>query len=277
MRFGLVQEVGPYAEMAEAARLAEAVGFDVYAVPERHFDAAISAPEVVLPYLAAKTSRIALRWLDVPLLAFNHPIRVAERLATLDVISKGRAQLGTARSADQRTLQAFGIDADDARRQWEEALDVIRTVLTEDPFEFHGEIWDIPPTHLEPLPHQQPHPPIFVSAADLETHADAGRKGIGVVTLQGEPERAVSTYRRALAEHEPLKGGVTDSASALVVVTEVDAPDLAERAKRLAALGYDELILRIDGLGHERHMQAIELIGKDVIPELGRAPAPLSA
>jgi alkanesulfonate monooxygenase SsuD/methylene tetrahydromethanopterin reductase-like flavin-dependent oxidoreductase (luciferase family) len=277
MRFGLVQEVGPYAEMAEAARLAEAVGFDVYAVPERHFDAAISAPEVVLPYLAAKTSRIALRWLDVPLLAFNHPIRVAERLATLDVISKGRAQLGTARSADQRTLQAFGIDADDARRQWEEALDVIRTVLNEDPFEFHGEIWDIPPTHLEPLPHQQPHPPIFVSAADLETHADAGRKGIGVVTLQGEPERAVSTYRRALAEHEPLKGGVTDSASALVVVTEVDAPDLAERAKRLAALGYDELILRIDGLGHERHMQAIELIGKDVIPELGRAPAPLSA
>jgi alkanesulfonate monooxygenase SsuD/methylene tetrahydromethanopterin reductase-like flavin-dependent oxidoreductase (luciferase family) len=275
MRFGLCQEVGTHLELAEAARLAEDVGFDFYAVPERHFDGAVSAPEVILPYVAAQTSRIALRWLDVPLLAFNHPIRVAERLATLDVISKGRAQLGTASSTDHRTLQTFGIDPGDTRRQWQESLDVVRTVLTQDPFEFHGEIWDIPPTHLEPLPYQQPHPPIFVTAPDLETHADAGRKGIGVITPSGDLgylEAAVATYRRALAEHEQVKGAVTNSASAVEVPAEVDALErLAERARKLEALGYDELVLVIGGLGHDELLRAIELIGKNVIPELDHA------
>jgi alkanesulfonate monooxygenase SsuD/methylene tetrahydromethanopterin reductase-like flavin-dependent oxidoreductase (luciferase family) len=272
MRFGLYQEAGRYAEMAEEARFAEEMGFDFYAVPEQHFDSSVSAPETILPFVAARTSRINLRWASVPLFVFNHPIRVAERLTTLDVISKGRAQLGTASSADARTLHAFGIDPTDTRRQWQEALDVIRTVLTEQPFDFHGEIWDIPPTHLEPLPYQQPHPPLFVSASDLETHADAGRKGIGVITASDDwefLEKAVSTYRRALAGHEVVKGTLTDSASALDVVREVGAPEpILERARKLAAMGYDEFILRIDGMGHERHMQAIELVGKRVIPEL---------
>jgi len=281
MRFGLWQEEGRYLELVEEACFAEAMGFDFCALPERHFDSAVSAPETILPFVAARTSRLVLRWASVPLLGFNHPIRVAERLTTLDVISKGRAQLGTASTADPRTLQAFGIDASDAPRQWNEALDVIRTVLTEQPFEFHGEIWNIPPTHLEPLPYQKPHPPIYVSALDLETHADAGRKGIGVMTASGDwdyLEEAVTTYRRALAEHEPVKGAVTDSAAALELVTEIGSPEsFVERAKKLQAMGYDEFILRIDGLGHEQRMRAIELIGKHVIPELERAPAPTSA
>jgi alkanesulfonate monooxygenase SsuD/methylene tetrahydromethanopterin reductase-like flavin-dependent oxidoreductase (luciferase family) len=261
VRFGLWHEAGTYRELAEAARLAEDGGFGSYAVSERHFGTAVSAPELILPYVAAQTSRISLRWLDVPLLAFNHPIRVAERLATLDVISKGRAQLGTARSADLRTLQVFGIDSSEAGRQWDEAVEVIRTVLTQDPFEFHGEIWDIPPTHLEPQPHQQPHPPLFVSAPDLETHREAGRKGIGVVTLGSvDAEEALSTYRGALAED-----AVTNTACVVEVLTEVDA--LAERAKHLEALGYDELVVRIEGAS----LQAIELIGEQVIPELAAA------
>jgi len=276
LRFGLWQEVdSDYGELAAEARLAEGMGFDVYAVSERHFGPAVSAPELLLPYVAAQTSRISLRWLSVPLLTFNHPIRVTERLTTLDVISKGRAQLGTSTSADPGTLHAFGIDPGDTRRQWDEAVDVIRTVLTEEPFEFHGEIWDIPPTHLEPLPHQQPHPPLFVSATDLETHADAGRKGMGVVTTAGSwSEEAVATYRRALAEHEPVKGAITDSASAIEVVTEPGSSEsLVERARQLEAIGYDELVLRIDGLGHEGRMQAIELVGERVIPEFQPASA----
>jgi alkanesulfonate monooxygenase SsuD/methylene tetrahydromethanopterin reductase-like flavin-dependent oxidoreductase (luciferase family) len=269
LRFGLWQEASAYGELAAEARLAEEMGFDFYAVSEQHFGPAVSAPELLLPYVAAQTSRINLRWLSVPLLTFNHPLRVTERLTTLDVISKGRAQLGTAASADPKTLHAFGIDPGDTRRQWDEAVDVVRTVLTEDPFEFHGEIWDIPPTHLEPLPYQQPHPPLYVSAPDIETHADAGRKGMGVITTAGDgAEEAVTAYRRALADHEPVKGAITDSASAVEVLTEAgSAEPLGERARQLEAIGYDELVLRIDGLGHEGRMQAIELVGEHVIPE----------
>jgi alkanesulfonate monooxygenase SsuD/methylene tetrahydromethanopterin reductase-like flavin-dependent oxidoreductase (luciferase family) len=307
--------------MAEEARLAEEMGFDFYALSERHFSpTAASAPETLLPFIASRTSRIKLRWASVVLLAFNHPIRVAERLTTLDVISEGRAQLGTSRSDDARTLAAFGIDPSKTRRQWDESLDVIRTVLNEQPFEFHGEIWDIPSTYLEPQPFQQPHPPLFASAVSADMHADAGRKGVGVITSENLTggwnymEEAVTTYRRALAEHEPVKGAVTGSAGAMAMVAhcadtpedaraesreavsrllgqqhDVDAmidgapclaigsPDLfVERAKKLEAIGYDEFILRIDGMGHERHMRAIELIGKYVIPALQPKPAGMS-
>jgi alkanesulfonate monooxygenase SsuD/methylene tetrahydromethanopterin reductase-like flavin-dependent oxidoreductase (luciferase family) len=354
VRFGLCQEADApgisfrqrYLEMVEEAQFAEEMGFDFYALSEQHFNptvASVSAPETILPFVAARTSRINLRWTSVVLLAFNHPIRVTERLTTLDVISRGRAQLGTARSNNLRTLRVFGIEPGETRRQWEESLDVIRTVLTEQPFEFHGQIWNIPPTYLEPLPYQQPHPPIFVSATSLETHGNAGRKGIGVMTGNSLPggweymEEAVATYRAALTEHEPVKGAVTDSASALAVMAhcaETDeqakaeseqaafrfvheiigwfqalsksSPDYAylsrieeivdrkddldflidrapyltigspqffiDRAKRLQALGYDEFILRIDGMTHEHHMKAIELIGKYVIPEVKSPP-----
>ena len=136
MRFGLLQEglldAGTdghrrYHEMVEEAVIAEEAGFDFYANSEQHFIVtpdlvSVSSPEVFLTYVAARTSRIRLRTASTVLLEFNHPVRVAERLATLDVLSGGRAELGTARSNNVNTLEAFGVDPTTTRAQWTESI-----------------------------------------------------------------------------------------------------------------------------------------------------------
>src|SRR4051812_12957656 len=228
MRFALLQEAHfpqgvtldrRYAEMVEEAVLAEESGFDVYALSEQHFGyspswpaervgpvsrAAVSAPEVFLAYVAARTSRIKLRTASTVLLEFNHPVRVAERLNTLDILSNGRAELGTARSNNVATMEAFGVDPTETRAQWTESLELIVKALSQDPFSHDGDLWHMAERTLTPPSAQQPYPPIYVSASGPETHGIAGEVGIGAMTgasVLGWPhvERCVEAYRAAIA------------------------------------------------------------------------------
>jgi len=354
MRFGLLQEglCDPgtdghtrYREMVEEAVLAEASGFDFYANSEQHFIVSedivsVSAPEVFLTYVAARTTRLRLRTASTVLLEFNNPVRVAERVATLDVLSNGRAELGTARSNNVGTLEAFGIDPTTTRAQWTESLQVVIACLTSDPFEHSGERWTIPPRTLSPPCLQQPHPPVYVSASGPETHAIAGRLGIGAMTGASiigwqHVEDCARAYKEAVADPEPLGPAVNDALcfaalgahcaptaeqafdqarrpaiaflrrmlgpGAMYDSLRTASPDygylqgvseetrermddleyivsvapymsigtpefLIDRFRRLEALGYDELLLRIDGMGHEVNCRSIESFGREVIP-----------
>jgi alkanesulfonate monooxygenase SsuD/methylene tetrahydromethanopterin reductase-like flavin-dependent oxidoreductase (luciferase family) len=218
-----------YHEMLEQARFAEEMGFTAFLTSEQHFNPAISmtsAPEVILGYLAATTSTIKLRVASFPLLTFNHPLKVAEKSATLDVISNGRAEIGTARSNNPRTLKAFQVDPKTTRQQWFESMEIIRKALTLDEVGHQGEFWTIdPPVPLRPRPVQKPHPPIFVSATSVETHGNAGKFGIGVMTGNSLPggwdylEEAIGLYNEGLKQADPGPGGVVNkSAGALAVV-----------------------------------------------------------
>jgi alkanesulfonate monooxygenase SsuD/methylene tetrahydromethanopterin reductase-like flavin-dependent oxidoreductase (luciferase family) len=327
--------------MVREASFAEEMGFSCYALSEQHFNnslATVSAPECLLAAIAARTSSIRLRIASFVLLSFNHPLRVAERAATLDLISKGRFDIGTARSNNPGTLRAFGVHPSETRKMWDESLEVIRKALTLDPFDHQGELWQIPEITVYPRPVQQPHPPIHVSATSIETHRNAGLRGIGVMTGNSLPggweylADAMSAYATASHKADPGPGAITECRGALAAVAhcaETDAqaeraandvaqhfiglvaqwyeqlssssadygemaglkeivdqrqdlgalisrspylsigtPDFfLDRVHRLAELGYDEFILRIDGMTHADHMEAIRLIGEHVIPE----------
>ena len=153
--------------LAEAV-LAEEVGFDYYWATEHHFYEEIahsSAPEVFLAALAARTSRIRLGH-GVVVLPCNHPIRVAERAATLDILSNGRLDLGTGRGASWYHTEAFGVPIDQSREVWDEALRVICGLFVNDTFPGHrGRHYEIPERKLVPKPVQKPHPPLWVAAS----------------------------------------------------------------------------------------------------------------
>lgn len=219
-----------YREMIEQAVFAEEMGFTSFLTSEQHFNREISMtsdPTPILAYLAAKTSTLRLRAASHVLLPFNHPLRVAEHVSTLDILSGGRAEVGTARSNNPRTLRAFEVDPDKTRAMWFESMDVLRKALTLDEVEHHGEFWTISPAvPLIPKPIQKPHPPVFVSATSVETHGNAGKLGIGVMTgnsLSGGwdyLEEAISTYEEGLKSADPGPGGVINkSAGVLAVVT----------------------------------------------------------
>ncbi len=220
MKFGFLSEGDPrpgqtysqrYWDLVEEVQLADKMGFDVFGTSEQHFAigvASISAPECLYPYLFARTERIRFRH-AVTLMPYriNHPLRVAERIATQDILSRGRIELGTGRGNTMLTLRGFGVDVDSTREQWEEGIDLIKAAFTSDPFTFEGKHFQVPPRSLIPKPLQDPHPPIFVASTGPDSLRRAAQKGLGVITSAvergwGYVEEAIKIYRDEAARAE---------------------------------------------------------------------------
>jgi alkanesulfonate monooxygenase SsuD/methylene tetrahydromethanopterin reductase-like flavin-dependent oxidoreductase (luciferase family) len=169
-----------------------------------------SAPEVLLGYLAAKTSRLLLgHAVTLTPFRYNHPIRVAERIATLDILSNGRVRWGSGKSASHTEQTAFEIDRAELDGQWREALEMIPRMWRSDLFEWNGRFFKIPPTPIIPKPVQRPHPPIFAACSKPETVVTAGSLGIGSLNFSAGTDdllvHKVRMYREAVA-----KAGKTD-------------------------------------------------------------------
>jgi alkanesulfonate monooxygenase SsuD/methylene tetrahydromethanopterin reductase-like flavin-dependent oxidoreductase (luciferase family) len=174
-----------YRELIEEVLLAEQVGFDAFGSSEQHVavgTATVSCPEVLYPYLMALTSRIRFIHL-VTLLPtrINHALRVAERVATEDILSNGRVELGTGRGNTTLALRAFEVDPAENKSQWREGIELIRRAFLDDPFSFVGEHYKIPPRSLVPKPLQTPYPPISAAAGSPSSVETAAELGIGAV------------------------------------------------------------------------------------------------
>jgi alkanesulfonate monooxygenase SsuD/methylene tetrahydromethanopterin reductase-like flavin-dependent oxidoreductase (luciferase family) len=122
-----------------------------------------SAPESLLAYAAGRTSKIRLgHGVTLTPQRYNHPIRVAERVATLDILSDGRVNWGSGKGATSIERGAFQVDPSTLQDEWLEALEMIPRMWRSDVFEWHGRFYDIPPTTIVPKPVQRPHPPITI-------------------------------------------------------------------------------------------------------------------
>lgn len=156
-----------------------------------------SAPEVLLSYLAARTSRLLLgHAVTLTPSRYNHPIRVAERIATLDILSQGRVRWGSGKSASLTEQTTFEIDRATLDGQWREALEMIPKMWRSDVFEWHGEFYDIPPTAILPKPVQRPHPPIFAACSRPESVVLAGTLGVGSLNFAaGSDEQLLEKIR----------------------------------------------------------------------------------
>ncbi|MGA8328468.1 MAG: LLM class flavin-dependent oxidoreductase [Mycobacterium sp.] len=175
-------------EVIKEAVLADELGFDFWGTSEQHMVRSaytLSAPEVVYGAVAALTKRIKLRTMSVVMLGkINHPIRIAERLATLDILTQGRLEFGTARSNNAAYQKAFGIDPTTTREEWQETTEATLRAMQEVPFQFKGKFYDIDPCYVAPRPYSLEPPPVYVAASSIESHKNAGQLGIGTMTLE---------------------------------------------------------------------------------------------
>jgi alkanesulfonate monooxygenase SsuD/methylene tetrahydromethanopterin reductase-like flavin-dependent oxidoreductase (luciferase family) len=215
-----------YHEALEQIVLADRLGYDTVWEVEHHFlteFAHSSAPEVFLAAISQRTKNIRLGH-GVTLLPhkFNHPIRVAERVAALDLISDGRVEFGTGRSSGFEQA-GFEIDPAISRDMWQESLEIIPRMWTEETFEYDGKFVKIPPRSVIPKPRQKPHPPIWAAATSPQTWELAGKNGIGILGLTifvSVPQLAerVKVYRNALAQAKPVGKFVNDKVGAFTIV-----------------------------------------------------------
>ncbi|MGE2717854.1 LLM class flavin-dependent oxidoreductase [Mycolicibacterium litorale] len=347
MKIGILQE-GEYTgstveeryhEIIEEMVLADKMGFSVFGSSEQHFEPpkfSIPAPEVLYAAIAMRTERIKLRPMGIVALSWNNPILVAERLAALDILSRGRAELCTARSNNAKTLRMFGVDPSKTRDIWTESMDALEAIFANpEAAEYHGEHWDFPQTSVVPTMVGSRYPAISVAASSVESHGLAAKRGIGAISWENYfgfdyLQECFDAYQKAIPETTAQPGRLNNYlgvyvGTAFCAPTTEEAREVAgeqaleyfrvtldmyrkiaqnpgyeymshidtmldkgddldwlcestssvmigtpddyiRRLKDLEARGVDEVLLRIDTFGHKKHMECIELIGREVIP-----------
>jgi alkanesulfonate monooxygenase SsuD/methylene tetrahydromethanopterin reductase-like flavin-dependent oxidoreductase (luciferase family) len=208
--WGPTTEADAYRNSVVQAVAAEQAGFTHVWAVEHHFREEFShmgAPEVWLASVAQRTSRVRIGH-GVVLLPtpFNHPVRVAERIGALDVLSGGRVEFGTGRSIAELEIGGFGIDPGDTRGMWAESVDFLRQLWTsgEAEVEFHGKYLELPPRKVFPRPVQRPHPPMWMAATSPMSYTLAGDYGLGVLAFgmavdKDAMGRRLAEWRAAMA------------------------------------------------------------------------------
>jgi probable F420-dependent oxidoreductase len=186
MRLGcFLPQIGPWAgpdALIQVANRADELGFDSVWTTERLlFPLEPSAPYPVadgvipdvyktsldpldaLTFVASQTSRVGLG-VSVLNLPWYNPALLARRLSTIDVLSKGRLRVGFGIGWSPEEYTAVGSRWNVRGKRFAEALQVLKTIWTTDPVEFHGEFFDVPRSVIGPKPVQKPHPPIYMAA-----------------------------------------------------------------------------------------------------------------
>lgn len=221
-------------EQLALMRAAEDLGFDSVWPAEHHFSeyGYCASPSLSLAAIASETKTLRLGT-GVVVLPLNHPLRVAEDYAMLDLMSHGRVDLGVGRGYQPIEFRGYGVDQRRTREIFDEAIQVIQQAWTQEYVNLQGTYYQFTDVAVRPKPLQQPHPPIWMACLSPETFALAGRYGFhllygAVFGLPPDkaPER-LQAYCRGLQAggHDPA----TRRRAALMMIYVADSVEQARQ------------------------------------------------
>jgi len=245
---GFLSEAETFWQAIEQIRVAEEVGFDhVWAVEDHVLEgySLSSAAEGFVSAVAQHTETIrighAVRLLPPP---FNHPVRSAEMAATLDILSRGRLEMGVGRSITNDELGGFGVDTADSRPMLDEVLPEIVRMWTEDEYPgFQGKYFSMPPRKVLPKPVQEPHPPLWMACTQPASFELAADYGVGVlcfgVGAPGDLLESKERYRQRIqSPRRPVGKFVNDAIAPATVLFCAEDPAHALAMGGAAALWF---------------------------------------
>ncbi|SNS08865.1 Flavin-dependent oxidoreductase, luciferase family (includes alkanesulfonate monooxygenase SsuD and methylene tetrahydromethanopterin reductase) [Sphingomonas laterariae] len=232
-------------EAVDQALYAEEMGFDgVWAVEHHALTqyAHMSAPETFLAFIAGQTKRIRIGHGVICLPpAMNHPVKVAERVATLDILSRGRVNFGVGKGGTQQEAGTFGYDLAELQPMIDESMYLIPRIMVEEEIEHDGKYIKIPRRPIHPKPYQQPHPPMYMACTRDESLITAASRGLGGMVLGfNTPEdtaRQNRIYRDAFANRDPAKQVGYFANEWLCVGCPTIISDDREKARRIGLRG----------------------------------------
>ncbi len=235
-------DAAEHTRLIDETRIAEAgdrSGWHYVWVTEHHFlteYSHISASEIVMPHILARTERIRVASGIINVTPpVNHPARTAERVAMLDHLSGGRFDFGTGRGSSTTEQGGFGItDPDLTRAMFDEVMPEFTKMWRQDRYSFEGRFFSMPERNVLPKPHVKPHPPMWVAAGNPETFVKAGQMGLGVICFTGgSPARMaplVAAYKEAVADADPVGDYVNDNVAITTSFMCLEDGDAAREA-----------------------------------------------
>jgi len=222
-----------YRENIEQIVLADKMGFDTVWLVEHHFRenrSHMPCNEVVLGALSQITERIKMGF-GVALMPheFIHPARVAEKVATVDVLSQGRAVWGMGRSTPMEQL-AFGVDIPSSKEKLKAAARSVVGMWEQEIYEEHSEYLDFPARMVTPKPYQYPHPPAWMAASSESSATMAGENGCGLLCFSimqplSRLKEIIDTYRKAQETAVPLTSVHTNKVGVYTLVHCTESRD----------------------------------------------------
>jgi alkanesulfonate monooxygenase SsuD/methylene tetrahydromethanopterin reductase-like flavin-dependent oxidoreductase (luciferase family) len=289
-------EAQVFHDIVEQCLLADELGFDVIWSVEHHClsqYAHLSAPESFLAFVAGATKRIHVGH-GVICLPFkmNHPIKVAERVATLDILSKGRLHFGVGTGGTIQETGAFDTPLDSVTPQVDESMYMIPKMWMQDVFEHHSDLINIPPRPIHPKPYQDPHPPMYMACTREEALQISGSRGLGALVLgfSGPDEIAKKNaiYRKAFAERKLEDQVGFRPTQHLAALCPAIILDDREKARRIGTRGqrfFAESIRYwyaggpkpvVDDLDADTQMAALEQSKEQIVAYLGQEKIPVT-
>jgi alkanesulfonate monooxygenase SsuD/methylene tetrahydromethanopterin reductase-like flavin-dependent oxidoreductase (luciferase family) len=284
MEFGLFTEFQCPAGMTEATafeesmaqmRAAEELGFDAVWLGELHFQkdrSVLASPLVVAAAIAFCTRRVKIG-IAVQVLPLSHPLRLAEDVATVDHLSRGRLDFGVGRSGLPGHYQGFNIPYAESRDRFLETLEILLKAWTQERFSHEGRYYQFRDVCVMPKPYQKPHPPLRVAATTQETYPIVGRLGYPLfvavrTTSISDLRRFLGGYHEAWrAAGHPGRGDVALLVPVYVAETARQAreepetstmhwfrtigealrraPTQRPEAERFATISYDEVLAEL--------------------------------
>lgn len=233
--FGNVSQEQVFADVLAEVGYGEELGFDSVWLPEHHFAVygMLGNPLVLAAAIAQRTERMKIGT-AVVLLPFQHPLRVAEDAALVDLISGGRLLLGIGRGYQPPEFKGFGVRQDESTEMFLEGFEILRRALSGEKFTHKGQFWTIEEeTEIFPKPIQQPHPPFYLASVSARSLDVAGRLGISLLRAPqfsnvDTVAKSFAAYTTKLREHGHDPDRLDQPLSLRVYVAPTDEEARAE-------------------------------------------------
>jgi alkanesulfonate monooxygenase SsuD/methylene tetrahydromethanopterin reductase-like flavin-dependent oxidoreductase (luciferase family) len=256
MRFGVLQffswpnRAVPLATVYARAleridRMESSGGYDCVWLAEHHFNTYSVCPSVHLMgmQVAARTKRLRIGT-AISLAPMYHPLRLAEEVALLDVLSGGRVNWGAGRGNDATEFGVFGLDYVSSYARFRENVDIVLSAWRNERLTYHGEFTDVENIEVLPKPLQQPHPPVWVAASSPDAIGWAAEQGHSILmdphSSHVDIGRKLAAYKRGLGEAGHSFDGRTIPIARLIAVapTDAEAEETARRGAQWTVTSY---------------------------------------
>jgi alkanesulfonate monooxygenase SsuD/methylene tetrahydromethanopterin reductase-like flavin-dependent oxidoreductase (luciferase family) len=255
MRFGVLQFFSwperrvALAEVYDRAlrrvQVMDRSGYEAVWLAEHHFTGYSVCPSVHMMgvRVADRTERLRIG-MAVSLAALYHPLRLAEEVALLDVLSDGRVDWGAGRGFDPVEFRAFGVPVEESGERFHEAVEIVLAAWTTERLTWSGRHWRFDRVEVLPKPLQRPHPPVWLAAGSPGAIRWAGERGFSILlgphSTFGETAAHRELYRAALEAHgHPTACRHLPIARMIAVAgTDAEAERVARRGVQWVAEAY---------------------------------------
>jgi len=264
-------------ETVREAVLADRLGADVVWLAEHHFDgiSVYADPMVLAGALAASMNRAGLGFAVIQT-ALHHPIRLAEQMALLDQLMKGRLIVGLGRGSSFNIYdyQGFGIDHLEAQARLDEAEAIMVKAWSGDPFDHDGRFWRVQVPALRPLPYTRPHPPVIRGSSTDGSLVELAREGkpfmMNVQSIETTRHR-VELYRRTMHEAGFGEAAIAANLKASWVWRNFYVADSDDEAERVGIPAFETMTRTRAEMRNRYAAMGQRIIPRDDLPGARKA------